>query len=66
MTKTLETAYLLFHFFEIGLGCWLGWRGVFWLGFIDRRRTCYGFASCAGAIILVSHGGSIVLQKYLG
>jgi hypothetical protein len=53
--------YLLFYLFEIGFGCWLGWNGIFWLRFTSRRLTCYGFASVASAIILVSHGGSIVL-----
>jgi IS1 family transposase len=62
---TLESAHLSFYFLEIGFGCWLGWNGVWWLGFTDRRRTYRGIASIGGAIVLVCHGAISVTQKYL-
>jgi hypothetical protein len=63
--RALEVAHALFYFFEIGFGGWLGWDGVFWLGFSDRRRAYRGIAFIFGAILLVCHGAISVTQKHL-
>lgn len=64
-SRTLKTAHAFFYFFEISFGCWLGWDGVFWLGFCDRRRAYRGILSVLGAVVFVCHGSISVAQKYL-
>jgi IS1 family transposase len=61
--RTLEGAHALFYLVQIGLGCWLVWPGVFWLGFADRRALC-GLACILGAIVLVCHGALSALMEF--
>jgi hypothetical protein len=63
-SRPLKRTHPLFYVLELLFGCWLWWRGIYWLGFLDRRGL-YGCTMTAGGFLISIHAGFLLMMLIL-